>query len=142
MRRLAAALLPAAGILLAAGGPGCAGARRSSSPAAEAPPRGLGEGEARAVVGRFAAAVEAGRWPEAYRLLSARWRQVTTPGRLALDYAGAGPLAREAAGRAAAAATAGAPVRVDGPRAELPVGTGRAAILVVEDGGWRVDALE
>ncbi|MGC3998303.1 MAG: hypothetical protein QM767_12845 [Anaeromyxobacter sp.] len=83
------------------------------------PPLGLGEAQARQVLARFVDAGEAGRWDEACALLSARWRAVYTPGRLAQDQAGAGPVAREAAARVKAALAAGAPV-LDGPaRARL-----------------------
>ncbi len=85
--------------------------------------------------------LEGGRWQEASRLLSARWRAVYTPARLAADYGGAGPLAREAAARVEGALAAGAPLAVEGGRAVLPVAGGRA-LLLWEEGGWRVDALE
>jgi hypothetical protein len=105
-------------------------------------PGGLSEDSARAVLGRFAAAVEAGRWPEAYALLSARWRAGYTPARLAVDFGGAGPAGREAAERVKALLAAGSPLRRDGERLALPIGTGRVATLVPEDGAWRVDSLE
>lgn len=94
-----------------------------------------------AVLSRFVGALEAGRWAQAEGLLSARWRSGYTPSRLQADYAGAGPLAREAAARVQAAIRAGAPLQVEDGRAWLPVAGGRA-LLVAEDGGWRVDALE
>ncbi len=94
------------------------------------------------MLARFTGALEAGRFDEAHALLSARWRQAYTPGRLALDFRGAGPGAREAAVRVARLLAAGEPV-VRGPdAARLPAGGGRAAVLVPEPGGWRVDALE
>jgi hypothetical protein len=136
MHRLPAAVVLGLALLAACAGAGAGGPRETPLP------RGLGEDDARAVLSRFAGAVEAGRWPDAYALLSARWRQAYTPGRLAMDYAGAGPSAREAAERVAALVATGTPVRLEGHRAVLPVGTDRAAILVEEDGGWRVDALE
>jgi hypothetical protein len=132
LRGFAAAAL----LVLACGGGGAGGPRIA------APPRGLEPDDAKAVLARFAAALEAGRFAEAHALLSARWRDAYTPGRLALDFGGAGPSAREAAERLAARLGAGVPVRVEGARAVLPVGTGRAAVLVAEGGGWRVDALE
>jgi hypothetical protein len=110
-------------------------------PAAEA---GLGEAAGRATLARFARALEAGRWPEAWGLLSPRWRAATSPERLAADWRGAGPVAREAAARALALAEGGAPLDA-GPGEgvlRLPVGAGRAARLVAEGGRWRVDALE
>ncbi|WP_248356797.1 hypothetical protein [Anaeromyxobacter oryzae] len=136
MRRRLAFLAP---LLVVASA--CAGAGGAAS-AGAAPPRGLGVEDARVVLSRFAVAVEAGRWPEAWALLSVRWRQAYTPSRLSVDYAGGGPAAREAASRVIALVAGGAPVRVEGALAVLPVGTDRAAVLVAEDGGWRVDALE
>lgn len=93
------------------------------------------------MLARFAGALEAGRWAQAEGLLSARWRSGYTPARLQADYAGAGPLAREAAARVQAALRGGAQLQVEDGRAWLPVAGGRA-LLVAEDGGWRVDALE
>ena len=112
----------------------CAGARP--------PPSGTDDAAAREVLGRFARAVQAGRWEEADALLSARWRASHGPGRLALDYRGAGPAAREAAERVARALDAGAPIARSAGQALLAVGEARAAVLVLEPGGWRVDALE
>jgi hypothetical protein len=47
-----------------------------------------------------------------------------------------------AASRARALLAAGALPAVEGRTAVLAVGQGRAAVLVEEDGAWRVDALE
>ncbi len=94
-----------------------------------------------AVLARFVDALEAGRWAQAGGLLSARWRSGYTPARLRADYAGAGPLAREAAARVQSAIRVGTPLQVEDGRAWLPVLGGRA-LLVAEEGGWRVDALE
>lgn len=116
---------------------GCAGAR-GYPPL----PEGLDDRAARASLVRFARALEAARHDEALALLSARWRAAYTPSRLALDFGGAGPAAREAAGRVLAAAAAGAPIELGPGRARLPLGPGRAAVLVAEGGAWRVDALE
>ena len=93
------------------------------------------------MLARFVDALEAGRWAQAGGLLSARWRSGYTPARLRADYAGAGPLAREAAARVQSAIRAGTPLQVEDGRAWLPVLGGRA-LLVAEEGGWRVDALE
>jgi hypothetical protein len=112
----------------------CAGARP--------PPTGSDDAAAREVLGRFARALQAGRWEEADALLSARWRATHGPGRLALDYRGAGPTAREAADRVVRALDAGAPISRAPGQARLPVGEAREAVLVLEAGGWRVDALE
>jgi hypothetical protein len=95
-----------------------------------------------AVISRFLAALQAGRWPEAYGLLSARWRASYTPRRLELDYGGAGPVARESAARVEAALAAGEQLTVADGRATLAVAPGKAAVLLAEGGGWRVDALE
>jgi hypothetical protein len=105
-------------------------------------PTGHTEAAARETLSRFARALQARRWPEAYALLSGRWRATYTPSRLAVDFEGAGPLGREEAERVLALLAAGAPLAAQGDRLALPVGTGRAALLLPEDGGWRVDALE
>jgi hypothetical protein len=114
----------------------------SGSPRPAPPPAGLDEAAARQVLGRFCRAVEGARWEEARALLSERWREAYTPARLAVDRAGGGPAAGEAASRALAAMAAGTPLAREGDRALFPVGPGRAAVLVAEGGGWRVDALE
>jgi hypothetical protein len=119
---------------------GCASGRATGAP--PPPPAGRSEEAAREVLRRFAGAVEAGRWGEAHALLAARWRAAYTPARLAVDFGGAGPAGRESAERLRAALAAGAPLARDGGRALLPVGGGRAAVLVAEEGGWRVDAIE
>lgn len=98
--------------------------------------------DARAVLLAFAQAVGRGRWAEAWPLLSTRWRTATSPGRLAADYRGAGPVAREAGERVVVLLQAGAPLEPAPGGLRLPVGPGRAARLVEEPGGWRVDALE
>ena len=105
-------------------------------------PGGLDDAAARASLERFARDLEQGKFEEAHRLLSARWRDAYTPGRLAMDFGGGGPAARDAAARVLAALSAGAALERSGPRARLPVGEGRAAVLVAEGGAWRVDALE
>ena len=105
-------------------------------------PAGTDDAAAREVLGRFARALEQGRFDEAHVLLSARWRQGYTPGRLALDFRGAGPGARDAAARVLRLVASGEPV-VRGPgTARLAESGERGALLVVEAGGWRVDALE
>jgi hypothetical protein len=131
VRRLAAALAAAA--------LGCAAGRiRQDAPL----PAGLDDRAARETLARFARDVEAGKVEDAHRLLSARWRGVYTPGRLAVDLGGAGTAAREAAGRVLAALERNAPLEREAGRARLPLGDGRAALLVPEGGAWRVDALE
>jgi hypothetical protein len=105
-------------------------------------PTGTDDAAAREVLGRFARAVQAGRWEEADALLSARWRATHGPGRLALDWRGAGPSAGEAATRVLGALDAGIALERVSGSARLPVGAGRAAVVVLEPAGWRVDALE
>jgi hypothetical protein len=129
MRRLSV------GALLAGAALACATPGRGA-------PSGLDDGAAREVLRRFARAVEAGRPAEALPLLSARWRAAYTPERLAADLAGAGPAARDAAARVLAALDAGVALDRGAAGARLPVGAGRAAVLVPEGGAWRVDALE
>jgi len=122
-------------------GAGCAGPAR---PGMALPPPGAPGARVdtpAAVLSRFVDALEAGRWQEADALLSARWRAAYGPARLAADWAGAGPLAREAAGRVARALAAGTPLAVDGGRATLQLAGGQA-LLLAEGGMWRVDALE
>ncbi len=135
MRARPAAALAAAALAALA----CAGA----APRREAAlPQGLDEAAARAALERFAGDLEQGRFDDAARLLSARWRAVYTPARLAMDFGGAGPSGREAAARVVAALTSGGLVERDGAQARLSLGDGRAAVLVAEGGAWRVDALE
>src|SRR5512138_1073175 len=119
MRVLRALVLAAAAALACAGG----GARPVSPP-----PAGLDDASAREVLARFARALEAGRFDEAHALLATRWRQAYTPGRLALDYRGAGPWGRESAGRVLARLGAGEPLVRGAGTARLPLGDGRAAL--------------
>ena len=91
---------------------------------------------------RFADALEDGRLEEAHALLSTRWRAGGSPARLGTDLRGAGPTAADQLARVRAALAAGAPVEVTAGTARVALGGGRAAALVPEDGGWRVDALE
>jgi hypothetical protein len=104
--------------------------------ATPAPPARAGAEGPSLVLDRFVEAARAGRFTDAHRLLSARWRQRVSPARLAEDFA-AEPLA----GRRLAA-TAGAALRTSGSRAEAPLGEGRTLVLVEEPDGWRVDRLE
>jgi hypothetical protein len=106
------------------------------------PPPSATEGDARAVLDRFSAAVSAGHWDAAYPLLSARWRARATPSRLASDLAASGAVGRDAVERVRALLAAGSPVPVDGDVATLAVAGDKAARLVREGGAWRVDALE
>jgi hypothetical protein len=115
----------------------CAGTARPPPP-----PTGTDDAAAREVLRRFVVALETGRFEEAHTLLSARWQQAYTPGRLAVDLRGAGPSAREAAARVGRLLAAGEPLGRGPGTARLPAAPGRAATLVAEPGGWRVDALE
>ena len=107
-------------------------------------PAGHGEDAARETLSRFARDVQERRWQDAYALLAARWRAAYTPSRLAADWDGAGPIGREESERVLALLAAGVSLLPEGglERLSLPVGTGRRAVVVLEDGGWRVDALE
>ncbi len=110
---------------------------------ASAPRTGPAGGEGpEAVLERFAAAAEDGRWREAWPLLSARWRAGTTPARLAADWSASGPVGPEAAARVRALLAAGTPLQIGPREATLAVGQGRQARLVREPEGWRVEALE
>ncbi|HEX9307365.1 MAG TPA: hypothetical protein VF894_07740 [Anaeromyxobacter sp.] len=134
VRRVLAIAVAAALSAACAGAPG-----RAFAP----PPAGTDEAAAREVLGRFVRALDAGRFDEAHALLSARWRLAyATPARLALDFRGGGGTAREAALRVAQLLAAGAPLSRAPDGTRLPIGGDRAARLVVEGGGWRVDALE
>jgi hypothetical protein len=144
LHRPPAACLALALVLAAHALGGCAGASSlSPRPAPAAPPAAAvaAQEPPAAVLARFVDALEAGRWTQAGGLLSARWRAAYTPARLQADYAGAGPLAREATARVQAAIKGGARLRVEDGRAWLPTAGGKA-LLVSEEGGWKVDALE
>jgi hypothetical protein len=128
-----------------AAGPGGSGGAGGATPAHAAP----GEpapptAEARATLARFASALRDGRWGDAWALLSSPWMARLTPDRLASDWRESGPVGPRALARVEAALAAGLPVVLDpgGLSASLPVGEGKAASLVLEDGRWRVAALE
>jgi hypothetical protein len=116
---------------------GCAAAR-GAAPV----PTGRGEDAARETLRRFAEDLQDRRFGEAYALLSGRWRAAYTPTLLAADWEGAGPLGRDQAERVLALLAAGAALVRRGDALELEVGQARAARLVPEDAGWRVEALE
>jgi hypothetical protein len=126
-------------LLAAALAIGCAGANGRGAPR---PPSGLGDGAARETLRRFGSALLEGDAGAAVALLSSRWRPLYTPARLAVDWNGAGPSAREAAEAVLAALASGVALERGGGTARLPLGGNRAARLVAEDGAWRVDALE
>jgi hypothetical protein len=96
----------------------------------------------RHALSRFVDAIEAGSWTEAYGLLSARWRGQLTPARLAADYTGSEAVGRGATARVRALLAGGASLEVNRDLAILPVGEGRAAMVLFEGGAWKVDALE
>ena len=110
---------------------GCA---TTAGPARPGPEASAGPEQA---LRRFLAAAGEGDFARAHALLSARWRERVSPARLAADFERE-PLARR---RLELAAAAG-PVRQEGGRAVLPVGPGRAVVLVEEGGAWKVDRLE
>jgi hypothetical protein len=120
------------------------------APAAPAAPSGAEtaapapEDLARSALSRFAAAASAARWQDAWAILSASWRARLTPEGLAADWRASGPIGPRALSRLEAALASGERVQVrpGGGSALLPIGGGRAALLVLEEGGWRVDALE
>jgi hypothetical protein len=105
------------------------------------PPTGADDAAAREVLGRFAKALDKGRFDEAQALLSRRWRDAYTPGRLAMDYRGA-PGAREALARVARLLASGEPLIRGVDRAHLGMAGAGRPLLVLEPDGWRVDALE
>lgn len=127
-----------AAVLAAALATGCAAAPVAPPPL----PAGRSDVAAREALRRFAHDLRDRRFPDAYALMSARWRGAYTPARLAADWEGAGPIGRDETDRVLALLDAGAPLLRRGDALELDVGPGRAARLVPEDGGWRVDALE
>ncbi len=122
----------------------CAAPTPRPVPESRYPARAEGEanGTPRATLAAFVAAVEAQRWTEAFALLSARWRGRLTPAGLATDYAASGPVGRSSATRVQAMLSSGARLAVRKGTAVLEVGEGRAAVLLQEGDGWRVDALE
>jgi hypothetical protein len=138
------------GALILAGGPlagglGCATPRPPAPGSAAWPSSGgaMPAAAAREALAQATRAMRAGRWIDAWTLLSARWRAATTPGRLAAGYAVAGSAGREAVERVLALLGSGAPLVEPAPgRLELPLGPGRTARLVAEGGVWRVDSLE
>jgi hypothetical protein len=135
MRRLVRVLA----LLVAAAALGCA----TLAPGPDAPlPARTEEDAPREALARFAHALHAGRFDEAHALLSARWRDAYTPGRLAFDFAGAGPSAGEAADRLLAALAAGVPFERREGTLRLPLRGGGTAVVLLERGAWRVDAIE
>lgn len=93
----------------------------------------------RAVLGRFLDAVDAKDWQTAWSLLSAPLRARYTPERLRDDFEHE-PLAKERLRRARVALKG--PVKVGASEAIFPVGGSHAVTLVLEDGEYRVAAIE
>jgi len=91
------------------------------------------------VLVRFAAAVRAGRFDQAWELLSLPLRARYTPELLSRDYR-AEPTAAARLERAVVAVEGVAVV--DGTTMRYPLGAGSAVVLRHEAGGWRIDALE
>jgi hypothetical protein len=124
---------------LAAAALACASAPARSWPAL---PEGLDDAAAREALRRFAAALDAGRFDEAHALLSARWQAAYDSRRLALDFAGAGPRARDMVENVLARASAGARIERSDGRATMSLDGAGKAVVVAEGGAWRVEALE
>jgi hypothetical protein len=97
------------------------------------------EGHVVEVAHAFVSATRDRRFDVVLGLLSERWRARSTAARLAADF-DVEPLAEERL-RRVEAALAGRP-RIEGDTAQLPLGPGRALVLVREATGWRVDRLE
>ncbi|WP_041448280.1 hypothetical protein [Anaeromyxobacter sp. Fw109-5] len=112
------------------------------APRAARPPPPVRAGTPEEALRAFTDALREERFAAAQSLLSARWRTAYTPERLAVDLRGAGPAGREAAQRVASALAEGAPLERNGVTARLPLGGDRAASVVREQDGWKVDALE
>ncbi|KFE70061.1 hypothetical protein [Hyalangium minutum] len=95
--------------------------------------------EAKAVLTRFLNAVDARDWEKAWSLLSAPLRSRYTPDRFRDDFERE-PLARERV-RKARLALKGA-MKVTNAEASIALGADRAVRLVMEDGEYRVAAIE
>jgi hypothetical protein len=107
------------------------------------PPPPPEDGEVRAVLETargFVTAASERHFETVWTLLSERWRERTTPAQLGTDF-DAEPLAKERLRRAETALER--PPAIAGARAELPIDTRRAMVLVREaDGRWKIDRLE
>jgi hypothetical protein len=95
--------------------------------------------EAKAALTRFLNAVEAKDWEKAWRLLSSPLRSRYTPDRFREDYQRE-PLARERLRRARLSLKGN--VKVTGNEATFPLGADRSVRLVMEEGEYRVAAIE
>lgn len=94
---------------------------------------------AREALRSFVAAVEAGDFEQVYALLGGSLRARYTPGRLKADFE-AEPQAKERVARAKAALEK-EPI-LEAGRARFPLGEGRFVQLALEEGAYRVVALE
>lgn len=106
------------------------------------PPPESGDAAPRAALDAFLAAQQAGDFQKAYALLAAPLRDRYTPERLQQDYVRDRDLADDKLSRIRAALASGARLEVQGAQARLPLGPDKAARLVLEEGTWRVAALE
>jgi hypothetical protein len=88
---------------------------------------------------RFIAATEAGRFADALELLARRERERYTPKRFEADFH-AEPQALERMARIKEAIRG--PIQISGALARLPLDASHAVELVLEDGAWKVSALE
>lgn len=95
--------------------------------------------EAKAVLTRFLNAVEARDWEKAWSLLSGPLRSRYTPDRFREDFQRE-PLAKERMRRARLALRGN--VKVTNSDASFPLGAERAVRLVLEEGEYRVAAIE
>jgi hypothetical protein len=95
--------------------------------------------EAKAALTRFLNAVEAKDWEKAWSLLSSPLRSRYTPDRFREDYQRE-PLARERMRRARLALKGN--VKVAGNEATFPLGADRSVRLIMEEGEYRVAAIE
>jgi len=97
------------------------------------------EDAARAVLTRFLEAVEGEDWTSAWSLLHGPLRTRYTPERLREDFARE-PLAAERLRRARLVSEG--PVRVTPTEALFPLGEDRAVRLTLEEGAYRIAAIE
>jgi len=93
----------------------------------------------RASLSRFLDTVEARDWQKAWSQLAAPLRARYTPERLREDFERE-PLAKERLRRARLALNAN--IRVGAGEALFPLGEDRAVVLVLEDGEYRISAIE
>jgi hypothetical protein len=116
---------------------GCAQLPLSPEPVKEVKPRA--EEVARAALTRFLDAVEGEDWTAAWSLLQGPLRARYTPERLREDFARE-PLAGERLRRARLVSQG--PVRVSPTEALFPLGEERAVRLTLEEGEYRLAAIE